>query len=72
VASEILALLKRNGFVVNQRKIHYRIDSCEITGLFVRNGKMYPEKNMIDNLHNKGIRAYLKLVDKYNTSELPQ
>ena len=64
---QILELLKKNGFLVNQSKIHYRIGSCEITGLFVKNGKMYPEKNMLKNSHNPGVRNYLKLVERYNS-----
>jgi RNA-directed DNA polymerase len=63
---QILELLKRNGFIVNQSKIHYKRGSCEITGLFIKNRKMYPEKNMLQNLHNPGIRAYVKLVESYN------
>jgi RNA-directed DNA polymerase len=63
---EILELLKKNNFFINHKKIHYRRSSSEITGLFIKNNKMHLEKNMLQNLNNRGVRAYIRLVNEYN------
>ena len=62
---QILCLLKKNGFVINHKKIHYRRDSCEITGLLAKNRKLQLEETMMQRLENPQVKAYANRVYKY-------
>ncbi|MGY3214214.1 reverse transcriptase family protein [Mucilaginibacter sp. HD30] len=64
--SEILHILLVNGFFPNYNKIHYRHRACEITGLIVKNRKLYLEKNMLKKANSLGMQAYLNNIDKYS------
>ncbi|MGY4385281.1 RNA-directed DNA polymerase [Pedobacter sp. UYP24] len=63
---EILALIKRNGFFVNHKKISYRNRYCEVTGLFIRNGQLHLKKEMLENIENPGMKAYVNRVEEQN------
>jgi RNA-directed DNA polymerase len=63
---EILALIKRNGFFVNNKKISYRNRYCEVTGLFIRNGQLHLKKEMLENIENQGTKEYVKRVEEQN------
>jgi RNA-directed DNA polymerase len=61
----ILDIIKQNGFFPNNKKIHYRRKSCEITGLIVKNEQLWIEKGMLQNLNNPKIKAYVNNVYKH-------
>jgi RNA-directed DNA polymerase len=66
--SNILEILKQDGFFVNHNKIHYRKGACEITGLFLKNGQLGLDKEMLKNINKPGIRAYVNLLAAFNSA----
>jgi RNA-directed DNA polymerase len=66
LTSQLLDILRQDGFFVNYNKIHYRRNSCEITGLIVKNGQMYLQKEMLQRCDRAGIKAYAEAVEKIN------
>lgn len=62
---QIIALIKQNGFFLNQKKIHYTRNVGKITGLIVKKNKISLEKEMSLNLENPRIKAYADSVFKY-------
>jgi len=67
---QILKILFNNGFYVNQKKIHYRKNCCEITGLLVKNGRLYLPKEMIAHINKPGIKRYADHVAKMGSAYL--
>jgi RNA-directed DNA polymerase len=65
---QILDILKQNGFCANQRKIHYKHGSCEVTGLIVKKGQLHLCDAMLARMDNPGIKAYADNVAKYNAT----
>ncbi|WP_316817869.1 reverse transcriptase family protein [Pedobacter nyackensis] len=63
---EIIAVIKRNGFFVNNKKISYRNRYSEVTGLFIRNGQLHLKKEMLENIENRGTKEYVKRVEEQN------
>ncbi len=64
---EICQLIKKGGFFVNHKKIHYKKNCCEITGLYVKRGKLSLHKNILININKPGIKEYINSVkDQYN------
>jgi RNA-directed DNA polymerase len=61
----LLNIIRQNGFFPNNKKIHYRRRSCEITGLIVKNGKLRLEKEMLNRLDNPGVKAYVKNINRH-------
>lgn len=64
---DILSIIKRNYFFPAYKKIHYQIDSCEITGLIVSGGqlKMIPEMRMRA-YTDPDLKGYLNQIEKFN------
>jgi len=63
---DILSIIRTNRFFPHNKKIHYRENTCEITGLIVGKGKLklVPEMQK-EALHNARIRGYAKSVEKH-------
>ncbi|MDP9080307.1 MAG: reverse transcriptase family protein [Bacteroidota bacterium] len=61
---DILLLLKNNGFYVNHKKIHYKKHSFEITGLYVKRGKLHLHREVLKNIHKPGIKEYIHAFNK--------
>jgi len=60
--NQILETIRSSGFYPNNRKIHYRHGSCEVTGLIIKKNTLSLEKGMLENLRNPGIKAYIDNV----------
>ena len=63
---QLLEILRQNRFFVNHNKIHYKRNYCEITGLFVRNGQLKLEKEMLLRANLPGVRGYVNAVARHN------
>ena len=62
---EIIHIIKSNGFSLNHKKISYRHDTCEVTGLFVGNGKVGIHPAMLKAARmNKNVERYVSYVQK--------
>lgn len=63
---EILSIIRVNMFFPHNKKVHYRKNTCEITGLIVGNGKLklIPEMQK-EALHNARVRGYANSVEKH-------
>jgi RNA-directed DNA polymerase len=57
--NEILKIILNNGFHLNHKKIAYRRHKCEITGLIVGSGKLSLPKQVLQNIHNPRVKAYV-------------
>ena len=65
LAPKILDVIRRNGFFPHNNKINYRKYNCEITGLFVGNGKLRIAPIIKQAaLKNARIGAYIKFINK--------
>jgi hypothetical protein len=61
----IIDIIKSNGFSLNHKKISYRHDMCEVTGLFVGNGKLKIHPAMIKAAQiNTNVCGYVAYVQK--------
>ena len=61
--SPILAIIKANRFFVNYKKIHYRKDRCEVTGLIVGKGELkIPSKMLRAALKDERVNLYVQNV----------
>lgn len=71
---EICQIIKDSGYFVNHKKIHYKKDCCEITGLYVKRGKISLHKNILININKPGIKQYVNAVknqyDKHKKAAL--
>jgi len=65
---EILKIIKEDGFFPSHNKIHYRIYTCEITGLVVKNNllDLVPEMKKKINT-NRYVKAYAKQIQQFNS-----
>jgi len=61
---QILEIIKQNKFFVNQRKVHYRHNCCEITGLYVKGNKLFLPKQILANINKPGISEYIESFRK--------
>ncbi|GAB3925010.1 reverse transcriptase family protein [Mucilaginibacter myungsuensis] len=66
LSRQIIRIIKDGGFKINDRKVKYSHDRCEITGLFIYKGKLGLEKGMLNDLDNPGRQAYANKVKAYN------
>ena len=65
--SKILQIIKDSGYFVNHKKVHYKKNCCEITGLYVNRGKLSLHKNILANVNKPGIKEYVDAVkNKYD------
>jgi len=75
LTDDLLQLITTEGFFVNHNKIQYRVNTCEVTGLIIKNGKLNLEKEMRQRLYQPGVKAYSNLVNKlfidYTTNKNP-
>ena len=70
--TSILETIKKNNFFPNHKKIHYCENICDVTGLFVGNGKLkiHP-KMLVAAKTNYKVRKYIAYVMKcYNEYQL--
>jgi len=61
---EILLILKNNGFYVNHKKIHYKAHCFEITGLYVKRGKLHMHREVLKNINKPGIKEYINAFNR--------
>jgi RNA-directed DNA polymerase len=62
---DLLKIIRDNKFYPHHKKIHYRTDKCEITGLIVGNGKLrLTDEMQREALRNPRIMAYAQTVKK--------
>ncbi|GAA4335402.1 hypothetical protein GCM10023149_43380 [Mucilaginibacter gynuensis] len=61
---QILEALQKNGFFVNNNKIHYRENCCEITGIIIRRGKLFLPKEILSHQNKPGVKKYIAAVLK--------
>lgn len=61
----ILEIIKANKFFPSPKKIHYRENSCDVTGLFVGNGKLriHPDMRKAA-MTNRNVRNYIRYVEE--------
>lgn len=65
--SQLLDIIREGYFHVSHKKIEYRKDKCEITGIIVRNNCIDLPSEMKQKAgNNKYLIAYVKQVEKYN------
>lgn len=69
---KILKLISDKNFRVNHNKIHYRKESCEITGLIVKKGKLHLPKVMLQHINKPGIKAYANRVERQYATHISQ
>lgn len=63
--TQILEKIKANHFFPNPEKVHYYEGMCEVTGLFVGNGELKMEKQMLEEAGaNEEVRKYVEYVHK--------
>jgi RNA-directed DNA polymerase len=64
---EILSIIKEGEFSPSHKKINYRTDSCEITGLIVSRNKLYVLSKMREKAKTiPNLNAYVKSIDNFN------
>lgn len=64
---EILHIIRSNGFCPSNKKIHYRRDCCEITGLIVRESQLHLITEMkMRAQSNLQLKAYVNSIAKIN------
>ena len=64
--NDLLQFIKQNGFRLNHKKIKYRRNSCEVTGLIIKNQMLHLEKEMLNRCWMPQIKAYANTVAKHN------
>jgi len=65
---KILEIIRSNNFFPSQKKIKYRTNSCEITGLLVRGNRLSVIKEMKKEAKcNVHLNSYVRLVSRYNS-----
>jgi RNA-directed DNA polymerase len=70
--AKILELISGKNFRINHSKIHYRKNSCEITGLIVKKRKLQLPKIMLQHIDKPGIRAYANRVERMYAAHISQ
>jgi len=60
LVSEILRIVKDSSFHPHPGKIHYRKSSAEVTGLIVRNGRLFFTKEMLEGDNSGRLEGYKK------------
>ncbi len=69
---EILHIIRSNGFCPSNKKIHYRKDCCEITGLIVRESQLHLITEMkMRAQSNLQLKAYVNSIAKINRISTP-
>lgn len=68
----ILKTIRANHFFPHHKKIHYRKNICDVTGLFVGNGKLKIHPQMLEEAKtNKRVRKYVEyIMECYNEYKL--
>jgi len=70
LVDQIIAILQNNGFFVNLKKIHYKKGCCEITGVFIKKGKLSLPKSILERVEKVEIRRYVHSVEKQYKTHL--
>jgi len=64
ITNSILSVIRSNGFFPHHKKICYRHDICDVTGLFVGSGKLKIHPQMRKEAQtNFRVRKYIEYVD---------
>jgi RNA-directed DNA polymerase len=64
LVGEFLNILREDGFIPHNQKIHYRRGTCEITGIFVNQDKLRVKKIMREKAQtNIHLKAYINRVE---------
>src|ERR1700761_746549 len=60
----ILGILQHNKFFVNHKKIRYRRNCSEITGIIVRRGEIFLPKEILNHRNKTGVKEYIADIAK--------
>lgn len=71
LTTQILDIIRSNGFFPHNKKISYRKYICDVTGLLVGNGKLKLVSKMKNEaIKNPRVRRYIKFVKEYYSAYL--
>lgn len=66
LTAQILFILRKNGFLPANNKIHYRREFCEITGVYVKGNKLSVRHKMKNRAKRvPRLKKYVNFVESY-------